>query len=241
MPETIQPIIICMVPRSGSTYLGSLFRDNGLGDAQEYFRVAGNQFSQLVSENQLHTYGDYIEYLVENFSDGPFFSVKTDWLQFRPVYHFQAYRKYFRQAKFIYLTRHDLISQAVSRYIMDQSNYGDSTQKKDEHKFNKIQFSYEEIKKHLNLLQGIDVAWREFFALEHIKPLELQYEDLAEHPERCLSKIGQFVGHSMPTPPIISTEYKKVASRLNTDLRANFVEEYKNRQVEFCRKIEMDS
>lgn len=218
MPSQLKKAVICMTPRSGSSYLGSLFQANGWGDAQEHFRLSGNQLGDFVKEVAVTSYGGYIGALVERFASDSHFSVKADWIQFQTVYHLGAYEHYFKDAAFIYLTRDDILAQAVSRYIMETTGYGDTTQTLQPGKLETVAFSYEKICDQVKHLQAVATAWETFFAVEKITPLRLSYEALAADPTAALQRIAAHIGGSLPDPVVTKTEYKSVTTPLNRAL-----------------------
>lgn len=224
MPPGLKTAVICMTPRSGSSYLGSLFRANGWGDAQEHFRLSGNQLADFVAETGVKSYGGYIGALVERYASDSHYAVKADWTQFRPVYHFGAYARYFKQARYIYLTRSDILAQAVSRYIMEATGYGDTTQTLAPGKLESVDFNYDKICDQIRHLQAVATAWETFFAVERIEPLRITYEALVADPEATLQRIAAHIDADLPDPLVTETEYRRVTTPLNQALCDTFRE-----------------
>lgn len=235
LPKGLSTAMICMTPRSGSTYLGSLFRENGLGDAKEHLRIAGNQMRDFVNQCGAKSYGDFIRALVEGYASSNYFSIKADWLQFRPFYHFGGFQKYFQNAKFIYLSRKDILSQAISHFIAGQTGYGHTTQIKDSNKFELLQFDYKGILAEISEIQSRAKAWEMFFSLERIEPLRLYYEDLRDNPAGTLTQIVAFLNVELPKVPTLDTEYRSVETHLNHELRQKFIGQFRREQLEVGR------
>ena len=93
-------------------------------------------------------------------------------------------------ARYVYLTRRDVLGQAISLSVARQTNsYGDWMPKDRE-----PAYDAGHIRRCLaNIIEG-EARWRLFFALNGIMPLEMIYEDLVEEPQREIDRIAHFVG-----------------------------------------------
>lgn len=223
MPSNTPKILICMTPRSGSSYFASLFEQNGLGVADEHFRLAGQAMQKIVDDNKLNTFGDFFNYLCQT-KKGAALTVKTDWIQFRPIYHFGAFHKYFRDSAFIFLRRRDVVAQAVSHTIMDMTGYGDTTQDRKDHRFADLKPDVALISKKLRFILDIDAAWQTFFAVENIQPLEIYYEDIQKDPAAVLKKTCHYAGVDLKDPVQTATAFRPVKTPLNDQFKQSFLE-----------------
>jgi len=76
-------VVICMTPRSGSSYLGSVLKENGIAHTQEHFRIAGGFLERDAAALHEKTYEAYFRKKVENLTGASgFFAVKCDWPQY---------------------------------------------------------------------------------------------------------------------------------------------------------------
>ena len=153
-PFTDRPFaVLCMTPRSGSTYLGSLMRENGLGNGTEHFRVSGGAMERFCKDRKITTYDDYIRKIIELRTKDGIFTAKVDWLQYIPIYYFGMHDHYFKSAQFIFLTRSDILMQAISRYIATETGYSHSINVEKAHTAGSdISFDFAKITQHIEHL-----------------------------------------------------------------------------------------
>ena len=221
--DDLTMLMVCMTPRSGSQYLGSVLRDNGLGLAHEHFRYTGGAIEQIVTEHALDTFEDFVRDQIDrNISQRKVFSAKADWMQFLPLYYLGAYQHYFRSAHYVYLTRHDRLDQAVSRFIATESRYFHTTYHDHKDAVAAVVFSYEGIAAHLDHIRALEKAWEQFFLSEAITPLRIFYEDLAADAAGVICGICDHLGRPRPEHAIIETEFKIVRTQKNAEFKARF-------------------
>lgn len=231
-PEGVKSIFLCMTPRSGSSYLGSALEMNKIGRFGEHFRVVGGTLEKAVQESDAKSFEDYVRARMQTFTTKDIFGAKVDWLQFAPLYHFGAYENYFKDATYIYLTRSDILAQAISRYIGTQTGYFHSVNKdKESTRSDEVAFDFDDLWRHVEHLIDMQSAWEYFFATEGINPLRLTYEEIDADPTSVLRRISDFVGVALPDPIVIDTEYKKVRNERNEKMKAMAVEEARRRRL----------
>ncbi|HEY1707263.1 MAG TPA: Stf0 family sulfotransferase [Rhizomicrobium sp.] len=217
-------VIVAMTPRSGSGYLSDLMKLNNLGQSAEHFRVSGGTMEKLVTNSKLKTYDAYVRKIIQSRSQGNIFAAKCDWPQFVPLYYFGSYDAYFRQARFVYLTRGDLLMQAISRYIGTATGYFHSTNKDKAHTLDQeVAMDFDAITQHLTHLVNMQSAWETFFSTEGISPLRLRYEELEADPVLTIRRIADFIGRPVTGDVITQTEHEKVRNERNEKLRDAYV------------------
>lgn len=222
-------IVICMTPRSGSSYLGSALKANDIAHTQEHFRIRGGNLERDASKLSEKTYEAYFRMKVESLtSDNGVFAVKCDWPQYAPIYAAGLHYAYLKKAKFFYLTRSDILGQAISRYIATETNYFHSVNENADALNKKVPFSYEGIREHLDYLVKMQSDWERFFACEGISPHRLHYESIAANPARVIRRIGRVMGMKIAEPKT-ETEYKVVRTEQNVRLRGEFMDEHRQR------------
>lgn len=217
-------LVVCMTPRSGSTYFAALLRENGIGNGQEHFRVAGDQMQRFVNEHSITSYEEYFRRMVRARSRNDIFCVKCDWPQFAPLYFSGVYQHYLRDAHFVYLTRKNVLEQAVSRFIGTETGYFHSTnESKKKTLADEVSFSADGITSHLEHLLRMQYQWEYFFAESGISPLRIFYEDLDQNPGHVLEKTAAFVSVQLPAEIYLDNEYERVRN----DRNAKLADEYK--------------
>jgi len=231
-PEPLTGIFLCMIPRSGSTYFGAVLRDNGFGEFMERFRVVNGSLEEDVANAKSKIYDDYVRHKIFR-AGGKSGSVafKVDWPQFVPLYYLGAWRRYFTSSHFIYLTREDILLQAISRYVGEATGIFHSPQLQDGKQLPAdVPFDFAKIESHVRLLVDMMSAWERFFAFEGVTPLRFTYENIVLDTEGCLKAIAAATGKTLSLPANLSNEFQPVATPVNQALRDAFVAEYRRRQ-----------
>lgn len=231
-PEPLTGIFLCMIPRSGSTYFGAVLRDNGFGEFMERFRVVHGSLEADIANAKAGSYDDYVRYKIQR-SGGKSGRVgfKVDWPQFVPLYYLGAWRRYFTASHFIYLTREDILLQAISRYVGEATGIFHSTHLRDGQQMPEdVPFSFAKIESHVRQLIDMMGAWERFFAFEGIAPVRLTYETLVADTEASLKTISAATGQPLSLPANLSNEFQPISTPVNQRLRAAFIDEYRLRQ-----------
>jgi trehalose 2-sulfotransferase len=224
--------VICMTPRSGSSYLGSVLKANGIAETQEHFRIQGGALERDAGHLQTRTYEAYFRKKVAKLtSAGGLFAVKCDWAQYAPIYVSGLHATYMQDAAFFYLTRSDILGQAISRHIATETNYFHSVNDNVDALDREVPFSYAKILGHLEHLVKMQSDWERFFACEGIAPVRLVYEDIARDPAQVIRRIADVLGVPLENPQT-ETDYKVVRTKQNDRLRAAFQQEHRRRMRE---------
>lgn len=225
--------VICMTPRSGSTYLGSVLSANGIANVQEHFRIQGGAIERDAEKLNQKTYETYFRHKVEQLtSKSGYFGLKCDWPQYAPIYVSGLHAHYLRDAEFFYLTRSDILAQAISRYVATESNYFHSVNELPEGGKIEVDFDYDKIRSHLEHLIKMQSDWEQFFACEGLKVNRITYEELAKDPAKTVRDISSILGYSVDDV-VVETEFKVVSTDLNDRLREQFVAEHRQRVAQF--------
>ncbi|MBJ3776703.1 Stf0 family sulfotransferase [Acuticoccus mangrovi] len=223
-----QITVVCMTPRSGSGYLGSILRENGFGPTREHFRIVGGALERDAAKIKRKSYEEYFRNKVQQRTENRNFTVKLGWPQFAPIYYSGVFSFYLRDATYIYLTREDIISQAISRYIANETGYFHTPDKGDSQN-DLVHFDYNGIRKHLEFLVEMQGDWERFFASEGLSPVRITYEQVASNPTAAFAKIAEAAGSPMPETIITQTEFGVTRTSKNAHLREAFIEEHRRR------------
>ena len=227
----MKSIFLCMTPRSGSSYLGSAMQVNKIAKFGEHFRAVGGMFEKIAQEAGAKTYEDYVRARIASVRVKDVFGAKVDWLQFAPLYYFGAYDHYWREAKYIYLTRENILAQGISRYIATETGYFHSVNKHlEDTKSFEVPLDFDKLWRHVEHLIEMQSAWERFFATEGVLPLRLTYEMVEADPAAVLKRISDYVGVALPDPVIVDTEYKKVRNERHERMMQEATEEARRRR-----------
>lgn len=222
-PASTLNFLLAFTGRSGSTMLCSLLKQTGvLGQPDEYTNPRG-PMQMYLSRLPAHNFIEYVDLLRRQYvSPNGVFGMKSSYLDYEPMLTAGLVGKCLDPIKFIYLTRVDLVLQAISFVKAKQTNiwhnYLDSAsgiQQK-----GRMDLFYDENA----ILQEIDGLitqqhqWERFFSLYSIIPLRITYEDILEDAEALIGKIADFLGvSSVPRISLEMATTQKLGDSLSLD------------------------
>jgi trehalose 2-sulfotransferase len=249
-------IVVCTQQRSGSTLLGeAMYGAGGLGCPLEYFHLGFRPgFEKRWSTDTFKFYRDAV-FRFRTDRTGTF-SLKLFWIDLMflareldsalferlghvntPSIDDHAYESLYRLLSsilpnpiFIFLTRRDVLSQAVSLSLAAQSRiwrWIPGHQDRDaswqpEYDFNHLIWC-------VAAIQNNNRHWQKFFRVNNIAPFPIVYEDLVADYNEQLAALFAHLGQ--PSSPLVAPRMIKQAD-LNSD---EFVARFKQ---EFFRKAE---
>ena len=199
-PLSTRTLLIAMLPRTGSTALCSLLEATGvLGIPREYLNPRGplKPWARRLEASDL---GEYLEALRRQQSTpNGVFALKTLHEDLEPLLDRAPVTKLLGTATFVYLTREDLVAQAISNYIAESSGVwhrdpsgelfrsrggGDPDPPYDE----------ERILAERDALVRQQADWERFFADRQVEPLRITYEGFVADAGATLTAIARHVG-----------------------------------------------
>jgi LPS sulfotransferase NodH len=230
-------LIICSTPRSGSYLLCRALIRHGIGIPHEYFNGinAGVISSRLgldkVTSPELEVDGKerraYIAALLEHRTVKGIFAVKIQGGQFAQYFKSSEGIELFRGARFIYLYREDLLSQAISFHVsLLTGRWGTDDTVATTPSSNPQFFDNDLIASRMNVLAVQDMQWRLFFARNGTSPLVFSYEAIKDDLAGALLKIVTSFAL-----PVLSRDFSYVESvsdssgdaPLKSEIRAGFL------------------
>jgi LPS sulfotransferase NodH len=199
---------ICYVPRSGSTHLTSLLQNTGLaGNPADFFnagyrelpvereqvfeRTGAHSIASAAEQYGCRSVADYLN-IVSGFTRtaNGVFGLKMDLSHATILIRRNLFWSPNWNWKYIYLTRRDLLMQAISYYIASTTglwsslSVGQSEADCDERA----------IEEKMRYLGHVMSGWECVFGVLGIDPLRITYEEIESAPEdtlvRCLRHIG---------------------------------------------------
>jgi LPS sulfotransferase NodH len=127
-----------------------------------------------------------------------------------------------RERYFVYLTRRDMLSQAISLVRARQTkryHHDDETAEVESFDASLI----EQVLKDLCLNRA---RWNLFFAMNGIQPFEVTYEALRQSPQKTIREIGRFIGVDLPLfPRRIPREHQIQSDETSQAWRVQFLAE----------------
>ncbi|NEQ48605.1 MAG: hypothetical protein F6K11_00520 [Leptolyngbya sp. SIO3F4] len=255
-----QSIIICSTGRSGSTLLSRTLGSLGyFGKPIEFFR------SDMLANNGVHSsVNEFYNYLAKVYTLGStsnqVFSAKLHWDHLRKVLQIvrtdpdlkskseiEILSKLFPNPIFIFIRRNDLVRQAISMEIGNQTGVylilkAQSEQSPQQQQ--QLFFRPLNIYRCKQGLQQRNQNWRSFFQENHIPFLEVVYENLVQDFETTMRQVIENCNVTTPTENLeITQATKKQGNQLNERwlkyyrlIPENFLASYSNIR-NFLRKL----
>jgi len=199
-PLSTRTLLIAMVPRTGSTALCSLLEATGvLGIPREYLNPRGplKPWARRLAASDLR---EYLEALRRQQSTANgVFALKTLYHDLEPLLERAPVAELLSTATFVYLTREDLVAQAISNYIAESSGVwhrdpsgelfrsrggGDPDPPYDEAK----------ILAERDALAHQQADWERFFSERSIEPLRITYERFVADANATVAAIAGHAG-----------------------------------------------
>ena len=195
-PKSLNNYIICFTERCGSTMLCSFIKKtNCLGVPDEYINPRG------VAQIYLKKYPskdifEYFDVLRRNQITNDVFGMKTSFYDLNVLLERGIVGELLSPIKFIYMTRHNVIQQAISSYRARKSNlwhFYKNQSNSSQVPVIEIEYNEEEILTHVESRLKERLQWENFFSLYSINPLRITYEDVTKEPHKVLQKIAHFI------------------------------------------------
>jgi trehalose 2-sulfotransferase len=229
-------VILCATPRSGSTLLCDLLAATGVcGVPESWFRRQSIDdfiaaFGLTTPKDAPAFDADYLAAAIKAGSDGsgtfglrlmwPTVPELSDWLdRLHPGLGSDRarYERAFGPARYVYLSRHDHVAQAVSRLKAEQSGLwhlnqdGSERERVMPHK--EPAYDGAALSHYVEESTMANRGWEAWFAQNGVSPFRLAYEDLAADPGsalvRVLAAIGRdpsFAGNAAPATAVLADE-----------------------------------
>ncbi len=227
--------VICATPRSGSSMLCNLLASSKvMGNPREVLNVDSilgfcNRHNLTDAESRI-VIEKYLTSVVEKrSSQNGVFGMKLLFDQLEPFLEMQAIKLFLRQFKFIWLVRKDVVAQAVSMYIAqttkEWTSLNEDENRKKEEKSRRENLGYDE-KKIDNCVKRLtrhNLRWLEFFSVNQIEYLQVEYENITRESNRECKKICNFC--QVETNYQFSLEdvkFKKQGNMINEKLAETF-------------------
>ncbi|MDV7341363.1 Stf0 family sulfotransferase [Terasakiella sp. A23] len=184
--------ILCTTPRVGGTLLAALLQNTGqMGVPHEYFHVKDvtetlRQRWNLPAPLTTRVYLDYL--FKHRTTPNGIFGCKAHFQQITGLLDKPSIIDFIKNNKlFVYVTRKDLMGQAVSYAKAHQTRNWSSLQKAE----SKAKYDRDLIEKCMDDILAQNARWQKFFALYDIEPLRVVYEDLIINTNEICQEICQ--------------------------------------------------
>lgn len=209
--------LLCMVPRSGSSFLSTLMRStNRLGFTAEYLNLDAvaplashisrrppgcGPLPTVVKDYHLGSLTEFLRHIIAcSSSPNGIFSLKGDLYQYVPLLRRGLLRRGLQKATFIYITREDVLAQAVSAFRALRTGSWSVLQPARA----QAEFDAEGILEQLQRIVRMMAQWETLFALLDVHPLRLTYEQISAQPAEAVHRVAAALGVSLGPGPLES-------------------------------------
>lgn len=239
-------LIMCMTPRSGSTALsGLLLATRMLGRGGERLNRT-NAFLRRVVEQTPPRSRRHLLDMVMNSSrtENGVGQIKVDLPQILPFLLDPDCTDLLLSAHFIYLTRGDILGQAISRYRGIKTGIWHAArasatpgvhhapkpgEARDGDRSTEAPYDHAAIYAQIERITQMMASYERIFALFGIRPLRISYEEVTADPAAVLARIAALVGVDPgPAGKTLSLDeggFTRVSGRNNDELRSRFLAE----------------
>ena len=222
---TTMQYIICSSPRTGSSLLAHTMVAMGVGNPREFLNPAMTKYFSLcgVEHFMKPTPDAYIDRLKREHTVNDVFAIKTHYTDLARVPDiFNNVGALFPNAKFIAVTRRNVLRQALSASRAVQTNAWNAYEPEQK----KPRFNPCAVLKHVVHILGELERWEAFFKSNGIRPLRIVYEDLDADYYNTVERVTSFLGvsGSIPPPPL-----KKQADATTEEWVSRFMSSFEGR------------
>ncbi len=224
-------IILCTEERSGSHLLAQHMATTGLlGRPYEYFNTPGMRFE--IPDYPEPVEEQLIVALPLGTTPNGVFAVKLHaWTMDRVLPYIDLVHD-LGDIHFVYLTRLDVLGQAISLELARQTNIWASNRISWANGSNP-EYNKERIEGTIFELLHCRTRWEAYFSRNGIGPLRLSYERVVDEPQSIVEEVARYVG--VAERPKIGThfwhEFKRQAGSVNKEWRERYIRDKANLQV----------
>lgn len=219
-------LLICMTPRSGSSALAAVLARSGqLGQGGERLNRNG-ALAAIAAEHKPATMRALLDHVIlQGRTANGQSQIKCDLQQVLPFLLDPACFRLLRNARLVYLTREDVLAQAISRYrgfaagIWHSNTEAGRSGAEAAYDFAGISSQVAFI---TNMMQGYERT----FAMLAMQPLRITYEALVADPGTVLARIAALTGVNLPPGLTLQDSgFHPVSDDNNDSLRQQYLDD----------------
>lgn len=240
--------LICSTPRTGSTLLCSLLKSTGVaGIPESYFREQDlHRWAKLwgiYSQDRTFVYKEYVRAAIRaGQSKNGIFAARIMWETLDELTQklrtassdlvaqdSELIQQTFGFTKFLHIRRDDLVAQAVSRLIAEQTQVWHQLEGEPPViSKNKPEYDYNALRRYVHEAKAHQQAWEDWFGFNAINPHRISYAQLDENPETVIAGVLDFLDLVTPGWVSIQAPNKRLANELNEQWIARYHSEYQS-------------
>ena len=220
---------ICYVNRVGTTFLSECLSQTRIfGLPQEYLNTeeGANSVERISKRFGVNSFADYLSHLARKRQLGTgVFGTKIGCLQLAYITKKYDINSIFPNAKFIFVTRQDVVLQAISWFVAVKTASWASFDKAR----NNVDYDRDEIIRFVNLITDQSAKFENYFALNGISPLRISYEEINADIRVVVHRVKDYLGVDREINlQVDETRCKVQRTRKNTEWANRLTEEVKH-------------
>jgi trehalose 2-sulfotransferase len=218
----IRNYLICFVNRSGSNLLAAGLQGTRLlGNPREYFN--GPEVIEACRALGLRSLTDYARAVMRTTATpNGVFGTKVGAGQLLYLTREGIVPNVFRRPVFVYVTRLDTVSQAISFVIASQTQRWTSLMPGSDRE---PTYDAGAIIANLRWIYESQSLFEYYFTIHGIQPLRFIYEQLQEGLEPAVARIAAAVGVDVPRGVLSSIQLRRQRTELNEEFKARFLKD----------------
>jgi LPS sulfotransferase NodH len=217
LPPTIRFVFMCFTNRAGSAFFGDLLQSTGVF-GQAFESLNGGSVLSYCCEHHVRSIHEYFARIVGRDVRNGIYIVKAAPEQLRMLTEAGILDQISARSEFLFISRADKLAQAISRAIAEQNNRWAWDTPSDFPDANLV-YSAERITQHLYDIVILEQCFVEFFALNGITPINVEYERLENEPQQELEWVADRLG----LPPMISNTSKLRFQRQANEVNKSWI------------------
>ena len=225
-------LLLCMTPRSGSTALSAaLAASRRLGLGGERLNRNTRFMTDIIAAERPETPRALLERVIAGArTPNGVAQIKCDLPQVLPFLLDPACFAILRNAALVYLTREDVLAQAISRYrgfqagVWHAGKEGAGKEAEPAGKAAEAPYDFHGISDQLAFIANMMQGYERLFGALGLKPLRITYEGMTADTPGTLARIAALLGESLPPDlDLAAGGFAPVSGRNNSDLRDRFL------------------
>lgn len=235
-------IILCATQRCGSTLIVEDMRNTGvLGQPEEWFLPwdpsKENDWNKALMGVHKRATGENGVSAVKVMANQLFNidACLSNTIEPTPSGDFPHFAATFKDAKWVWLRREDIVFQAISRLLAQQTGINHATANAEDEHFagnlakgyntnynERAEYRYGALLRFATAITIENLAWKRFFSSHGITPLELVYEDVIQDPDiGHLDMLASLIGQT-EKPPREPRKMVKLGNKKNENWHNRF-------------------
>ncbi len=240
--------LICATPRTGSTLLCQYLTSTEVaGRPHSYFRsqdmVSWAEGWRILDSGGTYRFTDYlIAARAAAGTENGVIAIRIMWETLKEITSelgelypniasndLALLEKAFGQLKFIYLSRNDVIAQAISLYRAEKTGYWHTVEGQ-EPKQQPV-FDFDAINSRVERLEQQNSAWKAWFQKVDVNPVTISYEELSADPVSSTKKVLEFLQVELPAYKRLEAPNQRLADEVTVSWLERFTKQLQSQST----------